>query len=216
MIFIVLLIFISNLGAQTCLNPNSRIEKLKKYASHRDSIYDWVKNDLEFIQFKQKDMVADVGTYDGYYPLVYSVFTDSIDFSLIDIIPDGFEKFNDLYDICSSIKSNNITNYFRLGLDSDTSIGSFSHIYDKVLIRDALHHFKFMDRMLVEVKRIMKPNAKLILFEPIVNLQKKNETLCNGSMTRIELLKLMEKNYFKLIKEKALENDRSWFEFSLK
>jgi hypothetical protein len=69
--------------------------------------------------------------------------------------------------------------------------------------------------MLGDIKRIIKPNGKLLLFESIRNPQVANSTLCRGSMTKDELVKLMGENGFVLTRQKFTENDRFWFEFKL-
>jgi hypothetical protein len=67
--------------------------------------------------------------------------------------------------------------------------------------------------MLYDIKRTMKPNAHLILFETIKNNDKLNPNLCKGALTKGELLKLMSKNKFKLKNELELPNDNYWFDF---
>jgi len=86
-------------------------------------------------------------------------------------------------------------------------------MFNKVVIRDALHHFKSMDIMLSDIKRIMKSNAKLILFEPIRGRNINEETLCKGTMTVDELMKLLNKNGFVLAREFPQTIGGSWFEF---
>ncbi len=205
----------ANVNAQSSSITKSRIEKLKKFQNQKDTIYNWVKNDLEFIQFKPHDVVADIGTFDGYYPMLYSIFTDSIDFTLVDTISNWSENLFDLHDICKNIKPN-ISNYFRIAVNTDTSICPENKFFDKVIIRDALHHFKFKDKMLTDIKRAMKRNASLFIYEPLKESKAREGLNCSGTLLRSELLLLLEKNNFKLKKELSLESGLSWYEFEKK
>ena len=62
----------------------------------------------------------------------------------------------------------------------------------------------------------MKPNARLIVYEPLKKQDINNESLCHGAMTKEAFLELMSKGGFKLVKKKFVGNDRYWFEFKTK
>jgi SAM-dependent methyltransferase len=200
---------------QTCGNPGARMERLRTTHLTKDSIYQWIKNDLEFIQPKRQDTIADIGSYDGYYPSLYSIFSDSAVFYLNDITNDGFLYFDSIQIICTNIKGQNLSNKFNIVIGQDSSTNLQDDLFNKVVVRHALHHFKSMDIMLRDIKRIMKPNARLILFEPIRGRNLNNETLCKGVMTIDELLNLLGKNGFELTKELSQPVAGSWFEFKL-
>ena len=215
-IFLLSFIFISLvITSQTCLNPSYKLNKLKSKGLTKDTIYNWVQKDLSFIQLTSHDTIADIGSYNGYYPSLYSVSTDSIVFYLNDIVNDGFVYFDSINTICTKIRGAKMTNEFKIILGENDSTNLPSNTFDKVILRDALHHFKSPLKMLVDIKRIIKPNAKLLLFESIRNPQVANNTLCRGSMTKDELVKLMGENGFLLTRQKFTENDRFWFEFKL-
>ncbi|MEC4049825.1 methyltransferase domain-containing protein [Flavobacterium sp. SUN046] len=200
---------------QTCGNPSARLDRLSASHLTKDSIYQWVKTDLDFIQPKQQDTIADIGSYDGYYPLIYSIFSDSTVYYLNDISTKGFVYFDNIKAICTKIKGRDITNKFTIVIGQDDSTNLKDHQFNKVLIRDALHHFKSMDKMLEDIKRIMKPKARLILFEPIRGRNSNTESLCKGAMTVEELLSLLNKNGFILTRELSQNIGGSWFEFKL-
>lgn len=200
---------------QTCGNPSARLDRLSASHLTKDSIYQWVKTDLDFIQPKQQDTIADIGSYDGYYPLIYSIFSDSTVYYLNDISTKGFGYFDNIKAICTKIKGRDITNKFTIVIGQDDSTNLKDHQFNKVLIRDALHHFKSMDKMLEDIKRIMKPKGRLILFEPIRGRNSNTESLCKGAMTVEELLSLLNKNGFILTRELSQNIGGSWFEFKL-
>jgi hypothetical protein len=215
-IFLFSFIFISCIiNSQTCLNPSYKLNKLKSKGISKDTIYNWIQKDLSFIQLASHDTVADVGSYNGYYPSLYSVSTDSIVFYLNDIVNEGFVYFDSINTICTKIRGNKMTNEFKIVLGENEATNLPSNTFNKVILRDALHHFKSPIKMLVDIKRIIKLNGKLLLFESIRNPQVANSNLCRGSMMKEELVKLMLENGFVLTLEKFTENDRFWFEFKL-
>ena len=198
---------------QTCSNPSARIERLSDLHLKKNDIYQWVKTDLEFIQPQQHDTIADIGSYDGYYPLIYSIFTDSTNYYLNDISESGFVYFDKIKAICTKIKGNEISNNFTIVIGQDDSTNLKDHQFNKIVVRDALHHFKSINTMLTDIKRIMKPNASLILYEPIRGRNINTESLCKGAMTAEDLLILLNKNGFALTRELSQNIGGSWFEF---
>lgn len=181
----------------------------------KDSIYQRVKNDLEFIQPTRQDTIADIGSYDGYYPSVYSIFSDSIVFYLNDITNVGFVYLDSIKDACKRIRGHDFSNKFTIVIGTDSLTNLQDHLFNKVVVRDALHHFKSKDAMLMDLKRIMKPNAKLILFEPIRGRNLNTATLCKEAMSIEVLLNLLNKNGFTLTRELSQSVGGSWFEFKI-
>lgn len=201
--------------SQTCFNPSFKLNKLKSKGLTKDTIYNWVQKDLSFIQLTSHDTIADIGSYNGYYPSLYSVSTDSIVFYLNDIVNEGFVYFDSINTICTKIRGAKMTNEFKITLGDNDATNLPSHTFNKVILRDALHHFKSPAKMLTDIRRIIKLNGKLLLFESIKNPQLPNSTICRGSMTEDELKKILQENGFVMTRQKFTENDRYWFEFKL-
>lgn len=200
-----------------CLNPGIRLERLRAPRLTKDSIYKWVKSDLEFIQIQKHGTIADIGTYDGYYPLLYSIFSDSAVFYLNDITSTGFSYFDTLQAICAELKGSALTNKFKLIIGNDSCTGLPRHFFTTVILHDALHHFKLMDKMLSNIREIMVPlpGARLLLYETIRG-GANDPNLCRGAMTREELVSLLERNGFSLSRELRRNDSLSWFEFEIK
>lgn len=200
-------------GGQTCQNPKARLARLTANHWTKDSIYQRVKNDLDFIRPAPTDTIADIGSFDGYYPSVYSIFSDSVVFYLNDITDAGFANLDSIRAACTRIRGQELTNQFIIVMGRDSSTRLPDRLFNKVVVRDALHHFKSKDAMLSDIKRIMKPQAGLILYEPIRGRNLNNDTLCKGAMTLEELMHLLHQNGFTLIKELPQNIGGSWFEF---
>jgi SAM-dependent methyltransferase len=198
---ICLTIFITVM-AQT-KGPGARIYHLRSANVTRDTIYDRVKDDLAFIQYRVHDTVADVGSYDGYYPAMYSLFSDSVSFYLNDVSDEAITKFDSIKLLCESKLGRKFTNSFKIALGSELSTNLPTHTFDKVILHDALHHFTHMDDMLQDIGRVMKPGAKLLLAP----------WLCRGVMTKQAMMSLLHRNGFKLTRERLLPGNKNWFEF---
>ncbi len=204
-------------SAQTCGNPGAHLNWLRAPGLTRDSQYKLVKRDLDFIQIQKHDTIADIGAYDGYYPLLYSIFSDSAVFYLNDITSEGFSYFDTMQGICAGLRGSTITNQFKFIIGNDSCTNLHGHSFTKVILHDALHHFKLMDKMLAGIKEVMSthPGARLLLYETIrggTNLP----NVCRGAMTREELLALLERNGFILSRELRCNDSISWFEFEIK
>jgi len=202
--------------SQTCLNPGYKLQLLRSFKLGKDSLYNSDKKEIEFIHINNHDIIADIGSFNGYYPLIYSIFSDSCVFYANDIQQSGFAYYDSMKTICEQIRGSSFTNKINIVIGNDSSTQLPDHLFSKVIVRDALHHFKMKDKMLVDIKRIMNPveDAKLLLFEPIRGQTNEND-LCPGAMTKKELLELLDTNGFKFLKEIEV-GDRSWLEFALK
>lgn len=192
----VLLCLCFSLVALISAAQHERLFKLTNPNITPDTIYQRVRYDLEFLNLSVGDTVADIGSYDGYYPAMYSVFSDSVVFFLEDISFYSFEGFDTLKTLCEKAAAKKFTNvfYFCIGTGSNTNLPSKK--FNKVLIRDAFHHFEEKEAMLLEIIRVMKPKARLILFEPLVPETGANHSLCAGAMYKTQLFDLLLQNGF--------------------
>lgn len=190
---------------------SNRLYYLESHQLTKDSIYNKVINDLHFLNLNKGDTIVDIGSYDGYYPALYSIFSDSVFFYLNDISSQGFSYFDKIKIICSQIKGKIITNQFKIIIGTDTSTNIIDTQYTTVLMRDVLHHFKYKDIMLKNIKKNFKSSGKLILFETIREGTIKDSNLCSGSMTKIELNLLLNKCGFKIIEEFKCGDNLYWF-----
>jgi 2-polyprenyl-3-methyl-5-hydroxy-6-metoxy-1,4-benzoquinol methylase len=202
-------------GQEKCGNPGSKLEWLRKIAVNKNSYYLQIKDDFEFINPLAGDVIADVGNADGYYPLLFSVFSDSVTFYLNDIANDRFIYFDSVKTLCERVKGRQLSNSFTIVMGNDSSTNLAAHFFDKVIIQDALHHFSKPDKMLADVKRIMKPQAQLFLYEPLRDKIEDEKKVCKGAMTKAQLLALLKNYGFEMVKEMDRPIGFSWFEFRI-
>lgn len=77
---------------------------------------------------------------------------------------------------------------------------------DKVIIRNAYHHFKKEDKMLQSIKKALKPDGILYLSEPVFYLRDDPEKGCIYAISRDEIIEELTRNGFSLKKEREAGN----------
>jgi hypothetical protein len=202
---------------QICQNPEVRMQRNRETFRNKDSLYRTVQIDLAIINPQPHDTIADIGSYDGYYPLAYSIFSDSVMFYLSDISRAGFAYFDSLQGICQEMKIYRGSNQFKVVIGEAKNTKLPRHLFNKVILRDALHHFTQMDEMLADIRLIMKPSsAVLYLYEPLRIPLAGYDDICKGAMGREDWLEELDKMGFVLIREFTVKQRWAWFEFGLK
>ncbi|HLP11389.1 MAG TPA: methyltransferase domain-containing protein [Flavobacteriales bacterium] len=209
-VFLFMSIFVFTASAQLSY---SRTHKLKTPGISKDTLYKRVKYDLDFIKPAKGDTIADLGTYDGLYPAMYSVFSDSVTFYLEDVNTRPLFFLDSLKMLCASISNKQITNTFLMFEGTQTYTNLPAQKFDKVILRDVVHHCQSSADILAEACRILAPGGKLILFEPVVPAKGKNEKLCVGAFTMKQLMALTKEQDLKLVRKKQSQKDHYWFEF---
>lgn len=180
------------------------------------TLYDHVKQDLDFIQPAAGEVIADVGSYDGLYPVMYALFSDSVAFYINDNDTSHFKDVDTLCLLGTRVTGKPITSRFYFTVASDTATNLPAYTFDKIIVRETLHHFSNKDKMLRDIKTRLKPGGKLVLFEPVVPGSGEIDSPCTGLMHINELMDLMEANGFALQRTEAAKNNRHWFVFVAK
>lgn len=212
-IFVLLCVIVFFQSQGQTFQGKARVEKLKPQAI--DTLYRNIKPELDFLSLQPGDTVADIGTYDGYYPVVYSIWTDSVVFYLNDKSEKGMIYFEDIKSACAALRNSALTNQFVFIQGSDTLTELPHGKFTKVILRDVMHHFNQRDKMMDEIKLIMKPSAALILFEPVHHSTHENK-ICAGALTENEIMNFMAMHNFVCVSRSEEENGRKWFEFRIK
>ncbi len=82
---------------------------------------------------------------------------------------------------------------------TDSTIPLPSSAYKTVLCRKALHEFTYPDKMVMELKRILRPNGTLIILEAVPLYAGQIDTYCKRAyLTKEYIVQLMQSNGFTL------------------
>lgn len=181
----------------------------------RDSLYKLVKEEFEFLQLKAGDTVADVGSFIGYYPVLYSVYVDSVTFYLNDIVDTGFRSLDYIHSELYKIRKHPQTSTFKIVIGTTVTTGLPDMKFTKVVLRDAFHHFEKRNEMLEDIKRIMKDDASLLVYEAFRIYDEPANTRCKGVLWREDFLKVMKDAGFVLIRERNMGDECYWLEYRM-
>ena len=128
------------------------------------------ENYLEFIKYfgiKNGDVIAEVGAASGYNLGGMSVFTDSISFYVQDIEPHYLnqKEFDKMVGHYSSIRKNSQTNTFQFVIGTERKTNLPDATFDKIIIYNTFHEFTYINEMIFDISKKLKPTGKIILYE---------------------------------------------------
>jgi len=167
--------------------------------------FDNKKELVEFFDFKKGDVIADIGAGEGKYEGAFSLLFDSLTFYIqeIDAKLLNQKKFNKIIEHYSKIKKSPLTNKFYLCLGTEKTTNLPDTIFDKIIILSAIHEFAFMDKMIEDIARKLKPNGEIYIVD----------TFCTAkghmNYTAEEIGLIMKKQEFKLIKTDLIQRNSS-------
>lgn len=162
------------------------------------------ENDLlNFFEFKKGQTVAEIGTFDGANIGGFSILTDSITFYAqdIDSINLTQKKFDKMIKHCTKYKKR-LTNKFHLCIGTVKSTNLPDNTFDKILLISTIHEFTFMDEMMTDIYRKLKPSGQLYILE----------TRCDSHQnyqTADEMTTMMKKYNFHLVKKDGKDINNS-------
>jgi SAM-dependent methyltransferase len=141
----------------------NKLELLKKIAKTRDDISYYYKYDVHRLDLKPRQVIADIGAFDGIWDGIYSVFTDSLTFYIEDITNAGFARSDSIMDYCAKLKGRDPHAQVIKVLGTDSSTQLPSSTFDKVICNESFHHFGKPEKMLADIRRILKPGGRLYI-----------------------------------------------------
>jgi ubiquinone/menaquinone biosynthesis C-methylase UbiE len=124
------------------------------------------KDMQDFFDFKKGNAIAEIGAGDGQNIGGFSLFTDSLTFYLEDIDEKYLnqDNFNKVIKRCSKIKSP-LTNKFQLSIGTEKSTNLPDNLFDKIVIVSTFHEFSYMDEMVADISKKLKPNGRIYILE---------------------------------------------------
>jgi predicted methyltransferase len=175
-----------------------------------------LQKSLEIYQFKPYETIASVGASSGVWEIWFTSQVDNLTFYLQDIDAQN----------CNQEEINYGVNYYEKLL-SKKIIGKFTPIigtqhqtnlpvsfFDKILIINSLHEFLFVDEILRDIKKCLKPSGKLFIEEQIAETSGEIHEGCGKPLfTQSELVDCLERNGFELVNITNKEDANSIFEF---
>lgn len=158
-IYLLLLSVSSAIAQQKNDNPDFYLSTLKKK----------LKVILEAAQFEPGDTIADIGAGLGWFDAAIGIHRDSLVFYLedIDSVFISHERLTDAIAAFSKVKGGSIKCQYHWVIGHEKSTTIPDEFVEKVLLIDTYHHIQYRDDMIRDILRILKPNGKLIVMEPV-------------------------------------------------
>lgn len=164
------------------------------------------KSEILQYQLENVDTLLDIGCSNGYfdrqifeyYPDVFFVLEDLP--NLVYHSKKGQTVINETYPTITEVgkvfknskRYPGIENRFKLIIGFEDSIPLPSNAFERILCRRTLHEFKNMDKMLSEIKRILKPNGKVTIVEVLSKYSGEQDPACgNLYLTKEEIKRML-------------------------
>lgn len=129
--------------------------------------FDSKKEVVEFFDFKKGDIVADIGAGEGKYEGAFSLLFDSIHYFVQDIDRNILtqDKLNKVVKHYSALKGLPQTNKFQLCIGTEKSSNLPEAMFDKIIMLSSFHEFIYMDDMIVDISKKLKPDGKVYIVD---------------------------------------------------
>lgn len=168
--------------------------------------------ELAFYEIESGQRIGEVGAGSGTFSLILGMLS-----SEIQIVANELEKGYVHY--IGQKVSNNAqlldASKIKVIKGTKSKTGFKENQFDKIIIRNAFHHFSKKDKMLASISKSLSENGKLYLYEPIL-VSSGNQNNCNKVLEKGYILSSMEQNGFVLEAEKSLGNSMVLLRFGKK
>ena len=191
----------------------TRLKRVYRYAERHmqgyivDTVDHIIRKELDFYALRSGERVAEVGAGDERFAAAVGITADGIDYYLNEIDYDLLEgiafhlQYNPVF--------NSGRNTFELVLGSSTSTGLESLRLDKVIIRNAFHHFDRPQEMLRSVKEALAPMGRLFIKE--MPLERCRGQCCELLLSGTRLLQELQEAGFVIVRQQLVtEYDGEW------
>ncbi|MBI2969095.1 MAG: methyltransferase domain-containing protein [Bacteroidetes bacterium] len=198
-LFILFLIALIGLTSAT-LNPKFSYKIYGNVANFFET-----ENDFRnFFDFHTGDTIAEVGALHGENMYGFTIVTDSVTFYVqdIDSIALSQTNFDKVVKHCKKLKKPLTNKFYRcIGTAKQTNLPDNS--FDKILLIMTFHEFTFMDEMMTDIYKKLKPAGQLYILETHCF------TSTHKNYTANETIEMMKKYNFSLLKKDGKDINNS-------
>ncbi|MEZ5031090.1 MAG: peptidoglycan DD-metalloendopeptidase family protein [Saprospiraceae bacterium] len=190
--------------------------KLEEFIQLEDSLTkdtsSMIWDELAWYDIRDGMWVADIGTGDGLIPYILASHYPGLRVCFQDVDPFRPIVGKKIYDMDPRV--NHPVRMFPFwGRKKSTKLESFR--FDRILIRDAFHHFKKKEDMLASIRKSMDAGSQLIINEPMGELDP--DTGCDDTLTSTEIRQILLANGLAILEEHVIEEEKEiWFRCRLR
>jgi ubiquinone/menaquinone biosynthesis C-methylase UbiE len=156
---------------------------------------------VSFLDLKETDKIADIGTNSGYSLIPIANEYPDIKFTVEDIDSSSC-NIKTLTKRIKKLGNKTRIEQFSFVYGTETSTNLPTDNFSKVLMFMVVHEMTFKKEMLQDIKRILQKNGSLFIQENIAHKPQKKQRACNYRfLTEDEFKQLMTENKFLLKRE---------------
>ena len=160
-----------------------------------------VFKELEFYEIENTETIGEIGAGNGIFSFILGLY-DKTTYIFVNEIDVGFYYYYEA-------KLNKQEDRFRygqmypvFGTEKKTYFGN--RMMDKIILRKTFHHFTNPKSMLKSIKKSLKKDGELYIYEALPRLNV-GENICDELMTEEEIKTALKEGGFELDKEIILE-----------
>ena len=157
---------------------------------------------LKYWEVKKGETVASIGAGNGNLEVRYSLFVDSINWTLEEIDSSCLNKteFESVFNYYQKLSNKKIKGSFNLVLGDETKTNLTANTYDRVLLINVYHELTKQKEIIADIYKILKTKGKLVIMERASNKKGKKRKDCPHIMTyEPDFIKLLAEQKFKLV-----------------
>jgi predicted methyltransferase len=176
-----------------------------------------LQKSLEIYQFKPFETIASIGASSGVWEIWFASQVDNLTFYLQDIDPLNCNQEEIDYGVkyYEKLLNKKIIGSFIPVIGNQNETNLPANLFDKILIINSLHEFLFVDKILQDVKKCLKPSGVLFIEEQLAKTSGEIHEGCGKRLfTKKVLVNCLERNGFEVVDFNKEENNVSIFKAS--
>ena len=169
-----------------------------------------MQKSLETYQFKPYETIASIGASSGVWEIWFASQVDNLTFYLqdIDLQNCNQEEINYGVEYYEKLLNRNIIGKFIPIIGNQHQTNLPTNFFNKILIINSLHELLFINDILQDVKKCLKPLGKLFIEEQIAKISGEIHEGCGRKLfTQEELIECLGKNGLAVVEILEKENE---------
>lgn len=185
------------------------------FISDANKMYNATKSELIIYDIKPKDVIAEIGFGTGWLTGFVLFYYDSLTYYANDIDQASLKAIEPITKKYLGLRQTPNTNIFIVIEGTTTKTNLPAKTFDKIIVRETLHHFDNPNEMLQDIKSLLKSDGRVFVYEPNVEKTFFSKECGSNNYSKADLLKLFYDNDFVVLKEYDLTdspgNIPSWY-----
>jgi SAM-dependent methyltransferase len=185
------------------------------YTTNTAKMFSSTNSELSVYDIQPKEVIAEIGFGTGWLTGVMLIRYDSLTYYANDIDEASLKAIDPITKKYLGLRKTPNTNTLIVVKGTTTRTNLPENTFDKIIVREAFHHFESPNDMLQDIKKLLKSNGKLFVYEPNVEKTFFSNECGSNNYSKADILKFFSENNFSLVSEHDLldspGNIPSWY-----